>query len=112
MNHIRWIAWGVIEIDNKDRFDRMQRRNYLAKMRAEAKEIGVSFEPGGSRLKPWYRVALPIDAKGQQRVKAVGGDNSCKKACMWLLEQLGEANVGGADGGVRSAGAEAEGDPA
>lgn len=105
MNHLRWPAWGTIEIDNPEQFDRMQRRNYLRRVREELKDGPVTLHMGGSKHNPFYIATIQLDS-GVQKKQAIGGKDAFKKICAWILTELEEINVGGEDGGVRSAGAE------
>src|SRR6266436_5511838 len=73
MNHIRWAAWGVVDIEA---LERMQRRNYIKRARAELVEKGITLNCGGSKATPWYGISLPKDEKGQQLAHAVGGDGA------------------------------------
>lgn len=98
MNHIRWAAWGVIDIEA---FDRMQRRNYIKRTRKELEPLGVVLNCGGSTAQPFYQMKLSTDTKGY------GGKDAFRKACAWALQQLGDADERSEDGGVRSAGTEA-----
>jgi hypothetical protein len=108
MNHIRWAAWGVIDIET---LERMQRRNYIKRARADLEGI-AKLECGGSTVRPYYRIEFPTPKpEAGEHPKpcshAVGGDQAFKKVCQWLLKELGEGDVSGEDGGVRSAGAQA-----
>lgn len=108
MNHIKWAAWGVVELDNPERFDRQQRRNFLKKVHAELALVGYKLHIGGSKTNPWYCAERLESGKNDKHVSA--GKDAFKKVCTWVLEQLGEvAHERGADGGVRCAGDEAQG---
>ena len=106
MNHIRWAAWGVVDIEA---LERMQRRNYIKRARVELAEKGIVLSCGGSTQTPWYSVTLP-PASGENIVKqqASGGRDAFKKVCEWLLKELGD-HERSEDGGVRSAGVQAQG---
>src|SRR6185436_18060343 len=52
MNHTRWVAWGVVDVDGT--MDRQQRRNYLRKIREEMADIGCTFNIGGNKRTPYY----------------------------------------------------------
>jgi len=110
MNHIKWAAWGVVDLDGakpdgKPNFDRQQRRNYLRKVRAELEELKYVLQPGGSTTTPWYMATS--EATGAK--KAFAGTGAFSKVCAWVLDQLGvTADVGSEDGGVRCAGDEAQ----
>lgn len=105
MNHLRWVAWGVVNPDDAGSFDRIQRRNYIKRMRGDLKEIGAVLNCGGSTKQPWYQISLkPLGV--EPRSKAVGGEDAFKKVCQWALQELGD--VSGPDGGVRCAGDEAQ----
>jgi hypothetical protein len=126
MNHIRWAAWGVIDIEA---LERMQRRNYIKRARAEMAEKGIVLSCGGSTQTPWYSITLPT-AKGEPlnkmpgaakpgekgNAKAAGGKGAFKVVCEWLLEEIGDVqqaekdrmdNERSKDGGIWRAGAEA-----
>jgi hypothetical protein len=101
MNHIRWAAWGVIDIE---KLERMQRRNYIKRARAELKAADIKLECGGSTNVPFYRVSLPGDKAQSQ---GYGGPASFQKVCVWTLQKVGDDHERGEDGGVRRAGDEA-----
>ncbi len=106
MNHLRWAAWGVVDIE---KLERMQRRNYIKRSRTELAEHSVMLECGGSTVNPYYRIVLPTaEGEDKPRTHAVGGVDAFRKVAQWVLTELGEANVGGADGSVRRAGDEAQ----
>jgi hypothetical protein len=115
MNHIRWAAWGTIMLDNQEQLDRMQRRNYIRRARAELAQVGIKLECGGSTTKPHYAVVFPV-VVGETTIKGVkvskykthtaGGEDAFKKVCMYILEEVGD-HVSSEDGSVRGAGAEA-----
>jgi hypothetical protein len=119
MNHIRWVGWGVIDIDNQEAFDRMQRRNFIKRMRSDLEPFGVALHAGGSTVNPWYSIEIGVGTALRSRLPkgddkpikhAAGGKDALKKVCAWFLDTIGEhEHVGGTDGSVRSAGAEAEG---
>jgi hypothetical protein len=44
LNHMKWAAWGVIDIE---KLERMQRRNYINAVREELKLHGCALECGG-----------------------------------------------------------------
>lgn len=100
MNHVRWVAWGVIDPDDHEKFDRQQRRNYLNEVTKQLEDAGVEFHQGGNRCLPWYKV------KVGSKDKAFGGRPALRSACVFVLTELGD--VSSEDGGVRSAGAEAD----
>lgn len=102
MNRVRWIAWGVIELE---KLERMQRRNYIKKIREELTPLGIKFESGGVSNNPFYRVII-VNDKG--KTHAAAGPDAAKNACAWLLMELGE-HERSEDGGVRGAGDEAPG---
>jgi hypothetical protein len=111
MNHIKWAAWGVVELDNPERFDRIQRRNFLKKVHAELAPHNMKLSIGGSKINPWYAVSMfaEIEVGSTPPKTVVAGKDAFKKICVWVLEQLGEdAHERGADGGVRCAGDEAQ----
>lgn len=99
MNRIRWIAWGVVELE---KLERMQRRNYIKAIREELTPLGISFESGGVSNNPFYRVI--IDAKGKTHASA--GADGAKNICTWLLTELGD-HERSEDGSLRRAGDEA-----
>lgn len=102
MNHIRWVAWGVVDVDGT--MDRQQRRNYLRKIRAELTELRCGFNIGGNKRTPYYVIHRDLD-NGVIKKQACAGEDALKKVCAWLLLEV-EDHVGSEDGGVRSAGAE------
>jgi len=104
MNHIRWVAWGVIDVDGT--MDRQQRRNYLRKIRAELHELRCGFTIGGNKRSPWYAIHRNKD-DGTIKKQAYAGENALKKACAWLLLEVGD-HERSEDGSVRSAGAEGD----
>ncbi len=85
MNHVRWVAWGVIDLE---KLERMQRRNYIKKIREDVTPLGIVFEPGGVKATPWYRVTLPIALKGAEKQHAVAGADAARKVCQWLLMEI------------------------
>lgn len=92
MNHLRWVAWGVVNPDDAGAFDRIQRRNYIKRMRKELAEIGSVLDCGGSTKQPWYCIQLsPLEATNTPRTHAVGGVDAFKKVCQWALQELGDA---------------------
>lgn len=105
MNHVRWIAWGVIDLEA---LERMQRRNYIKKIRSDLAPLNITFESGGVNKNPWYQIVLPTKDGKTVPKKAFGGMDAARKVCQWLLMELNE-HVGGEDGGVRGAGDEASG---
>jgi hypothetical protein len=109
MNHIRWAAWGVINIEA---LDRMQRRNYIKRTRAELAKKGITLSSGGSKSVPWYSISLPRAEGAPPEKKAdkgvAGGEGAFRNVCVWLLKELGD-HVSSEDGGVRNIGAEAQG---
>lgn len=102
MNHIRWVAWGVIDVDGT--MDRQQRRNYLRKIRSELTEMHCEFTIGGNKRTPWYAIHRNLD-DGTAKKQHCAGDGALKRICAWLLLEVGD-HERGADGSVRSAGAE------
>ena len=103
MNHIRWAAWGVVDIEA---LERMQRRNYIKRARVELAEKNITLNCGGSTQTPWYAVVL-LTTDGKTVPKhAAGGKDAFKKVCEWLLKELGD-HERSEDGSVRRAGAEA-----
>lgn len=104
MNHIRWVAWGVIDVDGT--MDRQQRRNYLRKLRAEFDTLNCKFDIGGSTKNPYYIIHRFVP-NGVVKKQAYGGADALKKACAWLLLEVGD-HERSEDGGVRGAGAEAD----
>lgn len=102
MNHIRWAAWGVIDIDAM--LDRIQRRNYIKRARKELADIGAVLHCGGSTQVPWYRIVL---SKEKDKAFVVAGEDAFKKISAWLLQEIGD-HERSEDGGVRRAGDEAE----
>jgi len=113
MNHIRWAAWGVIDIekipsDHTSGGNGQARREYLKKVRQELSELNMILHVGGSKNIPWYGIGL----RGEDKTMGVkAGDDAFKKLCAWVLEHVGDVNVSGEDGGVRGAGDEAQGEP-
>lgn len=118
MNHIRWAAWGVIDIEA---LDRIQRRNYINNVRAELRALNIDLHCGGRNQFICYGVQLPgavtkcVSAKAaaQDRLhkQVFAGKDAFKKLCAWLLVKLEDGeHERGTNGSVRSAGAEAEGE--
>lgn len=114
MNHIRWAAWGVVDIEHMPTdmapgkgTQRQARRNYLKKVHAELAELGYSLHPGGSTNTPYYMVMHDLTANKH----TAAGQDAFKKVCAWVLEKVGDhtgaQDVSGQDGGVRRAGDEA-----
>lgn len=81
LDHLKWAAWGVIDIE---KLERMQRRNYIKKVRAELGPHGVKLECGGSTRVPYYRVHNESTSVTQF---AAGGD-AFKRVCLAVLEKL------------------------
>ena len=113
MNHIRWAAWGVIDIekipsDHTSGGNGQARREYLKKVRQELTALNMILHVGGSKVAPWYAVAR----RGEEKNAMVSaGTDAFKKLCAWVLEHVGDVNVSGENGGVRGAGDEAQGEP-
>lgn len=103
MNHIRWVGWGVVDVDGT--MDRQQRRNYLRKIRVELHDIRCGFNIGGNKKNPYYVIHRNLD-DGTIRKQAFAGSDALKKVCAWILLEIND-HVSSEDGGVRSAGAEA-----
>ena len=103
MNRVRWAAWGVVDIE---KLERMQRRNYIKAVRLEIQPNKL--ECGGSSKQPWYQFLFYLPDGGYTKM-AYAGPEGFKKACQWLLEQLGEGHERSTDGSVWCAGDEAEG---
>ena len=101
LNHIRWAAWGVIDIE---KLERMQRRNYIKRARAELVEIAAVLSCGGSKSVPWYSITLPTTTAG----KTAGGPDAFRRVCEWLLIHLEDKEHSnherGEDGSVRCVG--------
>jgi hypothetical protein len=106
MNHLKWVGWGVVDVEA---LDKQQRRNYLKKLRTELSERGYTLHPGGSTQVPWYRITKNGDVSDSKHSETIAGEGALKKICAWALVQLGEVDVSGADGSVRCAGDEAQG---
>lgn len=104
MNQIRWVAWGVIDLE---KLERMQRRNYIKKIRADVAPLGITFESGGTNKNPWYQFVLPTKDGKTVPKQAYGGQDAARKVCQWLLTELGD-HERSEDGGVRRAGDEAQ----
>jgi len=104
MNRIRWVAWGVIDLDDKEKFDAQQRRSYIRKIRGELQEISCTLNCGGSTRAPWYSIERQSDGNVVKK-HAAGGPDALRKVCGWLLLELGD-HERSEDGSVRSAGAE------
>lgn len=104
MNHIRWAAWGVVDIEA---LDRQQRRIYIKRTRGQLAEKGIMLNCGGSTSQPWYDIRLP-KVGNVEKSHTAGGPDAFQKVCMWLLQELGD-HERSADGSVRGAGAEAQG---
>lgn len=118
MNHIRWAAWGVVDIEA---LERMQRRNYIKRVRSELGVLGIELECGGSKQQPYYLVSIPdtyvkkhyaVDVKKHH---AIAGKDAFRKVCEWTLHATGDwqqlekermDNVSSEDGGVRRTGTE------
>jgi hypothetical protein len=121
MNHIRWAAWGVVDIEA---LERMQRRNYIKRSREQLAAVNIKLECGGSTQTPHYLVSLPTPlveikmghggaAKTLEKAEghAAAGKDAFKKVCTWVLQKTEDkentAHERGEDGGLRSTGAEA-----
>lgn len=105
MNHIKWAAWSVINIEA---LDRQQRRNYLKKVHAELEPVGIQLHVGGTKEKPYYLVTVSADPT--KKIHAYREGHAFADACKAVLEFAGELNnVSSEDGGVRCAGDEAQG---
>jgi hypothetical protein len=104
MNHVRWVAWGVIDVEA---MDRIHRRNYLKRLRKEL-PAGIRLESGGVKGAPWYKMERDQPSGAQTKTHAAAGMDALKKVCTWLLLEIGD-HERSEDGGVRRAGDEAEG---
>lgn len=102
MNRVRWAAWAVVDIE---KLERMQRRNYIKAVREEVKPHSVTLVCGGSKWSPYYQFV--VTSERNENKHAAAGPAAFQKACVWLLQTLGEDNERSKDGGLRSAGAEA-----
>lgn len=80
LDHLKWAAWGVIDIE---KLERMQRRNYIKKVRKELEPHSVKLDCGGSTRVPYYRVH---DDTNFAQIAA--GDDAFKRACLAALEKL------------------------
>jgi hypothetical protein len=89
MNHIKWAAWGVVDIE---KLDRIQRRNYIKRSRKELEEIRCSLNCGGSTQTPYYQIILPTTDNKTIPKHAAGGLDAFKKVCEWLLKEIGDAD--------------------
>jgi len=98
MNHTKWAAWGVVDLEA---LDRQQRRNYLKKVRDELAARDLELHSGGSTKTPFYAINYAAKDKPSQ---CYAGVDAFKKICAWSLEQLGEAGERSEDGGLRGAG--------
>lgn len=79
--HIKWAAWGVINIE---KLERMQRRNYIKRARSEADSIGWELSCGGSTRSPHYRLA----SKEGSHIHSKVGDGAFASVCSALLTFL------------------------
>lgn len=89
LNHVKWAAWGVIDIE---RLERMQRRNYIKRARAELASKGFELKCGGSKGVPFYALAeastpMETTAFGGKGHTAAGAD-AFKKICARAVSML------------------------
>lgn len=85
LNHVKWAAWGVVDIEA---LERMQRRNYIKRARAELHAAGLKLECGGSKTTPYYAVvAVDDEVKKVTRQIAAGAD-AFKKICAHAVGML------------------------
>jgi hypothetical protein len=91
-----WAAWGVIDIDDRSKFDRMQRRNYIKKVRAEMHEKGVALSCGGSTQTPFYcvQIGLQEDKPVYKDTFTAQGRDAFVKVCARVLEWCGVKHEG------------------
>lgn len=87
LDHVKWAAWGVVDIDNKSKLDRIQRRNYIKRTRAELKHFNIELRCGGSSTTPWYCV---VSAKASPANHVAAGEGAFQKVCAHVLKQLEE----------------------
>ena len=106
MNHIRWVGWGVVDVDGT--MDRQQRRNFLRKIRKELDDIRCGFVIGGKKSQPHYAIHRNMP-DGAVKKQAFAGDGALKKICAWILLETND-HVSSEDGGLRGAGAESSSD--
>jgi hypothetical protein len=109
MSKIRWAAWGVVDIekipsDHTSGGNGQARRSYLKQVRAELAALGFELQCGGAKLKPWYKVLKT----GTDDYHVAAGPDAFKNVMAWVLQQIGDTDVSGEDGGVRRAGDEAQ----
>ena len=88
LNHVKWAAWGVVDIE---RLERMQRRNYIKRARAELAFKGIELKCGGSKTTPYYAVQ-PVEVTETSPLKAVShtaaGVDAFKKVCAHAVSVL------------------------
>lgn len=89
LNHLKWAAWGVIDIEA---LDRQQRRNYLKKVHAELNPLGFQMHVGGTTQKPYYLVTKSDDPT--KKMLGFSGERAFADACKGILLELGETADG------------------
>lgn len=90
LNHVKWAAWGVVDIE---RLERMQRRNYIKRARAELAFKGIELKCGGSKGVPFYAVAgtnTPMETTtfGSKGRHTAAGADAFKKICVHAVSML------------------------
>jgi hypothetical protein len=81
MSATSFAAWGSIDVE---KMDRLQRRNYINKVRAELKAAGYSLHSGGQApIKAHYALSSPAETK----VFAARGEKAFQKVCLWFVQQ-------------------------
>lgn len=85
MNNVKWAAWGVVDIEA---LERMQRRNYIKKVRAELAKHGATLDCGGDKVSPFYLVHIRDDLDYHAR-----GDGAFREVMQNALETLSPGEV-------------------
>jgi hypothetical protein len=66
LSHVKWAAWGVIDIE---KLERLQRRNYIKRARSELEAHGWALTCGGNTRSPHYAAE-----KGGEKISHTGPD--------------------------------------
>lgn len=89
LDHVKWAAWGVIDIET---MERMQRRKYLQCVRKQLKSVGIALECGGNRKSPYYSVHTSDEPPTGARWTYTRGthEEAFKGLCQAVLKYLEE----------------------
>jgi hypothetical protein len=89
MTYLKMAAWGVVDIE---KLDRLQRRNYINRVRVELEPHGFELVCAGSKLNPGYRIVQPLPTEGDNDNKQVilgwTGVTAFKDVCLSIAKRI------------------------